>query len=99
MHMTIKDRSGVEVDYPNKCVPPISKMITPNDGSMAMQFYRTFVHILTSSDIDSGYLVVSWFGFCEDALSTNVIQLSIIDQQGYIWQCDMVFIMADNTIF
>jgi hypothetical protein len=38
-------------------------------------------------------------GFCEDALPTNVIQLSIIDQQGYIWQCDMVFIMADNTIF
>lgn len=99
MHMTIKDRSGVEVDYPNKCLPPISKMITPNDGSMVMQFYRTFVHILTSSDIDSGYLVVSWFGFCEDALPTNVIQLSIIDQQGYIWQCDMVFIMADNTIF
>jgi len=57
MHMTIKDRSGVEVDYPNNCLPPVSKMITPSDGSVVMRFYRTFFHILTASDIDSGYLV------------------------------------------
>jgi hypothetical protein len=52
LHMTIK-----EVDYPNNCLPAISKMIIPSDGKPVMRFYRTFVHILTSSDIDSGYLV------------------------------------------
>ena len=41
----------------NNCLPPISKMIIQSDGRPVMRFYRTFVHILTSSDIDSGYLV------------------------------------------
>ena len=57
LHMTISDRSEVKVDFPNNCLPPISKMIIPSDSRPMMRFYRTFVHILTSSDIDSGYLV------------------------------------------
>jgi len=55
LDMTITDRSGVEVDYPNKFLPPMSKMIIQSDGGLMMRFYRSFVHILV--DITSGYLV------------------------------------------
>ncbi|AES59654.2 kinesin motor domain protein [Medicago truncatula] len=74
-------------------------MIIPSDGILVMRFYRTFVHILTASEIDYGYLVVPWFGFGEDALPTTVTQLSIIDHYGNIWKCDMIFIRMENTIF
>jgi len=57
MHMTIKDKSGFEVDYPNYGFPPISKRLIPAEGRMVLQFYRTSVHLLTDSDINSGYLV------------------------------------------
>jgi len=57
MHMTIKGKSGVEVDYPNNRLPPILKMLIPAEGRAVMRFYRTSVHVLTPYDIDSGYLV------------------------------------------
>lgn len=57
MHMSIKDKSGVEVDYPSNGLLPISKRLIPSDGHRMLQFYRTTVHLLTASDINSGYLV------------------------------------------
>jgi len=57
MHMTIKDKLGFEVHYPNYDFPPISKRLIPAEGRLVLQFYRTFVHLLTPSDINYGYLV------------------------------------------
>lgn len=57
MHMIIKDKSGLEVDYPNNGLPPILKRLIPSEGRMVLQFYRTNVHLLTASDVNSGYLV------------------------------------------
>jgi len=57
LDMTIAERSGFEVDYPNKFLPPMSKMVIPRDGGPVMRFFRSFVHILSATDISSGYLV------------------------------------------
>ena len=78
MHMTIKYKSGVEVDYPNNCLPPISRMLIPPEGREVMRFYRTCVHRLTSSDMASGYLV--------NAISCELytVMYSIIDCDG-LW--------------
>lgn len=57
MHMSIKDKSGVEVDYPSSSLLPISKRLIPSEGHMMLHYYRTTVHFLTASDINSGYLV------------------------------------------
>lgn len=57
MHMRIKDKSGLEVDYPNNNRPPMSKRLIQTEGHMMLQFYRTTVHLLTAFDINSGFLV------------------------------------------
>lgn len=61
LDMTIAERSGVEINYPNKFLPPMSKMIVPREGGSVMRFYRSFVHILSDADISSGYLVSCLF--------------------------------------
>ncbi|KEH16803.1 hypothetical protein MTR_0091s0090 [Medicago truncatula] len=99
MHMIIKDKSGLEVDYPNNGLPPILKRLIPSEGRMVLQFYRTNVHLLTASDVNSGYLVLPWFGFCEDAMPKTATRLSIIDHYGNVWKCEMVFMKVRNTVF
>lgn len=57
MHMSITDKSGFEIDYPNNRRSSIAKNLIPSEGRMMLQFYRTTMHLLTASDINSGYLV------------------------------------------
>lgn len=61
LDVTISARSGVEISYPNKLLPPMSKMIVSRDGGPVMRFYRSFVRILSASDISSRYLMSCLF--------------------------------------
>jgi hypothetical protein len=65
MLMSIRHRSGVEIEYP-QCNPPIVSrlLLSPSHHSL-LRLRCSTVHILSASDIESGTLVCGglWFFF------------------------------------
>lgn len=57
--MTLKARTGTEVSYPNNQSLAIPRYINSAGEACPVQFFRTYVKILTSYDVCSGYLVYS----------------------------------------
>jgi len=54
--MSIRNRSGVEIVYPNNTPPTILKLMSTHVIGHFMSFSCSAVHILNSSDIESGVL-------------------------------------------
>lgn len=46
---------------------------------------------LTSEDVTSGVLKLSWLGFCQSALPTEPTEITLIDYLGYPWKLQMEF--------
>jgi len=55
--MTIKDKTGVEISYPNNPYLTVPRFTNLQGETSVVHFYCTTLKILTPSDIHSGYLV------------------------------------------
>ncbi|GAU38320.1 hypothetical protein TSUD_61810 [Trifolium subterraneum] len=100
-HVKVRKITGIEATYPEKN-PPFRLMLLNGSGGSSSNgpipyfaaprtFYHSLEKTLTSSDIESGILKLSWHGFCEHALPSEETQLTLVDWIGYTWRCQLKF--------
>ncbi|GAU15352.1 hypothetical protein TSUD_04210 [Trifolium subterraneum] len=98
-YIRVRKLSGQEVSYPER-TPPHKLMLLDQSGGVCYggpvpyfvtptTFSHTLEKVLTSSDIESGFLTLNWSGFCERALPRANTQLTFIDWIGYTWKCHL----------
>jgi len=56
--ITITNRYGVEIDYPNTKFAPMIRLLIPKRTLHLNKFDCSYVHILSSDDIKYGFLVI-----------------------------------------
>ena len=57
MLMTLRNRSGMDIEYPVTNPPTVSRLSLPVVECSRMRFRCSSVHILSKADIESGFLV------------------------------------------
>ncbi|WJX78028.1 hypothetical protein P8452_61291 [Trifolium repens] len=100
-YIRVRRITGLEVVYPERNPPyrlvlnheccdsyihgPMPFFLAPST------FYHKLQKSLTSSDIASGVLELSWDGFCERALPDEETHITLVDWFGFLWKCRLGF--------
>ncbi|MCH81821.1 hypothetical protein A2U01_0002614, partial [Trifolium medium] len=106
LNISLTTRWGTDVKYPFHD-PPLSHMLTRTDsdpklGSSTLlrscngpvlprSFVCSYLKKLTAYDVESGILVLPWYGFGESAFAFTFSDLVLVDHTGARYPCSINF--------
>ncbi|XP_045802509.1 uncharacterized protein LOC123896121 [Trifolium pratense] len=80
---------------PKICSATLPK-ISSNPFVFPMSFRRSYFKRLTTYDVESGILVLPWYGFGEFAFAFTFSKLVLVDHTGCRYPCSIQFSVDDN---